>query len=62
MQTSSPIHRGVFMSRGILGRGLKPPPLAVAPDRTRSGTEFDDAGTCDDPDQSRRVHELPRPD
>ena len=31
MQTSSPIHRGVFMSRGILGRGLKPPPLAVAP-------------------------------
>jgi cytochrome c5 len=31
MQTSSPIHRGVFMSRGILGRGVKPPPLAVAP-------------------------------
>ncbi len=31
MQTSSPIHRGVFMSRGILGRGIKPPPIAVAP-------------------------------
>ena len=31
MQTSSPIHRGVFMSRGILGRGVKPPPIAVAP-------------------------------
>ncbi|MCA9008798.1 MAG: DUF1592 domain-containing protein [Planctomycetaceae bacterium] len=31
MQSSSPIHRGVFMSRGILGRGVKPPPLAVAP-------------------------------
>lgn len=31
MQASSPIHRGVFMSRGILGRGIKPPPIAVAP-------------------------------
>ncbi len=31
MQTSSPIHRGVFLSRGILGRGVKPPPIAVAP-------------------------------
>ncbi len=31
MQSSSPIHRGVFMSRGILGRGVKPPPTAVAP-------------------------------
>lgn len=31
MQSSSPIHRGVFMSRGILGRGVMPPPLAVAP-------------------------------
>ncbi len=30
-QTSSPIHRGVFLSRGILGRGVKPPPEAVAP-------------------------------
>ena len=31
MQTSSPIHRGVFLSRSVLGRGVKPPPLAVAP-------------------------------
>ncbi len=31
MQTSSPIHRGVFISRGVLGRGVKPPPIAVAP-------------------------------
>ncbi len=31
MQSSSPIHRGVFMSRGVLGRGVKPPPIAVAP-------------------------------
>ncbi|MDG1897870.1 MAG: DUF1592 domain-containing protein [Fuerstiella sp.] len=30
-RTSSPIHRGVFLSRGILGRALKPPPDSVAP-------------------------------
>lgn len=29
--TSSPIHRGVFLSRSVLGRFLKPPPEAVAP-------------------------------
>jgi len=29
--TSSPIHRGVFISRSILGRALRPPPEAVAP-------------------------------
>ena len=29
--TSSPIHRGVFLARGVLGRSLKPPPEAVAP-------------------------------
>jgi len=28
---SSPIHRGVFIARNILGRRLKPPPEAVAP-------------------------------
>ncbi|MBD3675799.1 MAG: DUF1592 domain-containing protein [Planctomycetaceae bacterium] len=28
---SSPIHRGVFLSRSLLGRFLKPPPEAVAP-------------------------------
>ncbi len=31
IESSSPIHRGVFLSRGILGRGIKPPPVAVAP-------------------------------
>ena len=31
LDTSSPIHRGVFVSRGLLGRGVKPPPIAVAP-------------------------------
>ena len=29
--TSSPIHRGVFLSRGVLGRALRPPPEAAAP-------------------------------
>jgi cytochrome c553 len=31
MHASSPIHRGVFLSRGVLWRGVKPPPIAVAP-------------------------------
>ncbi len=30
--TSSPIHRGVFLARGLLGRMLKPPQEAVTPD------------------------------
>lgn len=29
--TSSPIHRGVFVARSLLGRALRPPPEAVAP-------------------------------
>ncbi|MDX1946745.1 MAG: DUF1592 domain-containing protein [Pirellulaceae bacterium] len=29
--TSSPIHRGVFISRSVLGRRLRPPPEAVTP-------------------------------
>ena len=29
--TSSPIHRGVFIARSVLGRSLKPPPEAVVP-------------------------------
>ena len=28
---SSPIHRGVFLIRSVLGQGLRPPPEAVAP-------------------------------
>lgn len=30
-KSTSPIHRGVFMVRSLLGRVLKPPPVAVAP-------------------------------
>jgi len=29
--TTSPIHRGVWLSRNVLGRILNPPPIAVAP-------------------------------
>jgi len=29
--TTSPIHRGVFIARSVLGRSLRPPPEAVAP-------------------------------
>jgi hypothetical protein len=29
--STSPIHRGVFIVRSLLGRGLRPPPEAVAP-------------------------------
>jgi hypothetical protein len=29
-RSSSPIHRGVFLTRSILGRFLKPPPMAIA--------------------------------
>lgn len=28
---SSPIHRGVFLARGVLGLALRPPPMAIAP-------------------------------
>lgn len=28
---SSPIHRGVFLARSVLGRSLRPPPVAFAP-------------------------------
>ncbi|NDA66576.1 MAG: DUF1592 domain-containing protein [Verrucomicrobia bacterium] len=29
-KTSSPIHRGVFLTRNIVGRALRPPPMAIA--------------------------------
>ncbi len=30
-KASSPIHRGVFLAKSVLGRFIKPPPVAVAP-------------------------------
>ena len=35
-QTTSPIHRGVFLARNVLGRSLKPPQTAVALDPVTS--------------------------
>ncbi len=34
--TSSPIHRGVFIARNVLGRRIKPPPIAVTPEPPES--------------------------
>lgn len=31
MSSSSPVHRGVFIARSVLGRSLRPPPEAVTP-------------------------------
>jgi hypothetical protein len=36
-KSSSPIHRGVFLTRNIVGRTLKPPPMAVAFNETDFG-------------------------
>ena len=38
--TSSPIHRGVFLTRSIAGRALKSPPMAVAFDETEFSPEM----------------------
>ncbi len=35
---SSPIHRGVFLARGVLGVALRPPPEAVHPAARRTCT------------------------
>ena len=34
-KSSSPIHRGVFLTRNVLGRTLKPPPMAIALEDSR---------------------------
>ena len=56
--TTSPIHRGVFLARSLLGRSLKPPPMAVSPvapdlhpslttrERTLLQTSPDACATC----------------
>ncbi len=55
---TSPIHRGVFVSRSVLGRFLKPPPIAVSPlapdlhpdlttrERTKLQTSPDQCQSC----------------
>lgn len=51
-KSSSPIHRGVFLTRNIVGRALKPPPMAVA---------FKDADFAPDLTMREKVAELTRP-
>jgi hypothetical protein len=50
-RSSSPIHRGVFLTRNIVGRALKPPPMAVA---------FKDADFKPDMTMREKVAELTR--
>ncbi len=51
-KTSSPIHRGVFLTRNIVGRALKPPPMAVS---------FKDSDFAPNLTMREKVVELPRP-
>lgn len=50
---TSPIHRGVFLTRNIVGRALKPPPVAVA---------FKDAEFAPNLTMREKVSELTRPE
>jgi hypothetical protein len=52
-RSSSPIHRGVFLTRNIMGRPLKPPPMAIA----FKDAEFDPTLTM-----REKVAELTRPE
>jgi hypothetical protein len=49
---TSPIHRGVFLTRNIVGRTLKPPPMAMT---------FKDADFAPDLTMRQKVAELTRP-
>lgn len=49
---TSPIHRGVFLTRNIVGRTLKPPPVAVA---------FKDAEFAPNLTMREKISELTRP-
>src|SRR6185436_10931375 len=51
-RSSSPIHRGVFLTRNIIGRALKPPPMAMA---------FRDADFAPTMTMREKVAELTRP-
>lgn len=51
-KSSSPIHRGVFLTRNIVGRALRPPPVAVA---------FKDADFNPNLTMREKVAELTRP-
>jgi hypothetical protein len=49
---SSPIHRGVFLTRNIVGRSLKPPPMAMT---------FKDANFAPNLTMRQKVTELTKP-
>ena len=51
-KSTSPIHRGVFLTRNIVGRALKPPPMAVV---------FKDADFAPHLTMREKVTELTRP-
>lgn len=51
-KTSSPIHRGVFLTRNIVGRSLKAPPVAVA---------FNEADFAPNLSMREKVAQLTRP-
>jgi len=51
-KSSSPIHRGVFLTRNIVGRALKPPPMAI---------EFMDGRFDPSLTMREKVEELTRP-
>ena len=51
-KSTSPIHRGVFLTRNIVGRALKPPPMAVA---------FKDADFSPTLTMREKIVELTRP-
>ena len=51
-KSTSPIHRGVFLTRNIVGRALKPPPMAQA---------FKDADFAPNLTMREKISELTRP-
>jgi hypothetical protein len=51
-KTGSPIHRGVFLTRNVLGRSLKPPPMAVV---------FRDADFSPDLTMRQKITQLTQP-
>ncbi len=51
-RSTSPIHRGVFLTRNIVGRALKPPPMAVA---------FKDADFAPNLTMRQKIEELTQP-
>jgi hypothetical protein len=57
---SSPIHRGVFLARGILGISLRPPQEAFTPPAGRPASGPDDAGARHPPDQRRGLCRVPQ--